>query len=91
MTDRTADQVEGRLDTHEKVCTERYGNIWDALKDLKNTANADRISRASSDQSIHDRFNAISARMWTAVASVCGAAVVGLGAVVFYLLTRGHP
>lgn len=81
-------QARAKLDTHEKVCAERYGNIWSALNDIKGDLQADRSARASSDASVHERFNSISTRMWAAVASVCGASVLGLAAVVFHLLTR---
>lgn len=66
-----------RIDTHEKVCAERYGNIWDKLGSIERQF-----------ATVHTRFNSISNRMWAAVAGVCGASVLGLAAVVFHLLTR---
>ncbi len=83
-------EARAQISTHEKVCSERYGNIWDALKDIKASMQADRIAHATQDAATHLRFNTISGRMWASVVSVCGAAVLGLGVVVFHLLTRGH-
>lgn len=92
MTDAESRDMEARalLNTHEKVCAERYGNIWEALKDIKADMQADRVARSTSDATVHARFNTISGRMWAAVVGVCAAAVLGLGAVTFHLLTRGH-
>lgn len=80
----------GGLDAHEKVCVERYGNIWDALKDIKAQMNADRIARATAESLVHERFNTISGRMWAALASVAVAAVSATAAFIFHLLTKGH-
>lgn len=66
-----------KIDTHEKVCAERYGNIWDKLNSIE-----------TQFSTIHERINTTSNRMWIAVSSVCGTAVLGLGAVAFHLLTR---
>lgn len=77
-----------RLDTHEKICTERYGNIWDALKDIKADMQADRVARATLDKAVHDRFNAISGRMWAAVAGALIVTLGAFGALAFYLLTK---
>lgn len=84
-----------RLDSHEKVCTERYGNIWDAIKDLKATVqknDSDMKAVLEHREAItHGRFNTISTRIFAAIASTLGMAVVGLGGLVFYLLTtKGH-
>lgn len=68
-----------RIDTHEKICAERYGNLWAKL-----------VSMETQFTVIHVRFNTISNRMWAGLAAVCGASVVGLAVTVFYLLTRGH-
>lgn len=68
--------------THIKVCEERYGSLWTALTDIKSMM-------ATHNAVTHERFTAISNRMWSLVAGVCGAAVLGLAAVVFHLLTRG--
>lgn len=66
-----------KIEHHEKVCAERYGNIWDRLGSIE-----------TQFSTMHDRFNTISNRMWIAVTLVCGVAVLGLGARVFHLLTR---
>lgn len=68
--------------THVKVCEERYGNLWAAVSDIKAMMTAHNAVT-------HERFTAISNRMWSVVAGVCGASVLGLAAVVFHLLTRG--
>lgn len=67
---------------HIKVCEERYGSLWSALNDIK-------TMMATHNSVTHERFTAISNRMWSLVAGVCGASVLGLAAVVFHLLTRG--
>lgn len=85
MSDETKDfEARAQLGTHIEVCTERYGNIWQALNDIKSTMQANNTVT-------HNRFTAISNRMWAAVATVCGASVLGLAAVTFHLLTRSHP
>lgn len=91
MTDeQNAAAAFAKLDKHEAVCTERYGNIWDALKDIKQTLAADRVANATSAATVHARFNTISNRMWAALAGVCVAAIGGLCIVVFHLLTKTH-
>lgn len=79
-----------RIETHEKVCAERYGNIWEALKGIRADMSADRATRAAADQVVHTRFNTMSNRMWAALAAALVAAVGGLAITVFYLLTNGH-
>lgn len=83
-------EIRARLETHEKVCAERYGNIWDALKDIKSSMQADRIAHATSDAATHTRFNTISNRMWAAVFSVCAGAIMAMMAMAFHLITRAH-
>lgn len=78
-----------KIDSHEKVCTERYGAIWTALQDIKRDMSVDRSARASNDAVIHNRFNTISNRMWVAVAGTAVAAVGGLATIAFYLMTHG--
>lgn len=82
------------LAAHEDICTERYGNLWDAIKDLKSTVqknDTDMKSALETRESVtHARFNTISNRMWAVMCAVCGGAILGLGGTVFYLLTRGH-
>lgn len=78
MSDVVDHEARAAIGTHEKVCVERYGNIWSALTDIKSDAAADRVARAKADEVIHTRFNTISNRMWAAVAGVCAAAVLAL-------------
>jgi len=81
------------INTHEKVCAERYGNLWEAVKGLRQDLQAARVSNAESQAAIHNRFNTVSNRMWAAVAGVCGVAVVmllsGAGFLIAHLLQRG--
>lgn len=83
MTEPSTDH-EARRDIlmHIKVCEERYGSLWATLNDIKSMI-------AAHNAVTHERFTAISNRMWSMVYAVGGTAVVGLGAVVFHLLTRG--
>lgn len=81
-----ADEIdhEARRDIlmHIKVCEERYGSLWTAMNDIK-------AMIATHNTITHERFTAISNRMWSLVVWVCGTSVLGLGAIAFYLLTRG--
>ncbi len=78
-----------KIDAHEKVCAERYGNLWEAVKRIEQGMADDRSIRSALDAATHIRFNAISARMWTVMFSALGGTVVGCAGLVFYLLTRG--
>ncbi len=75
-----------RIEGHEKVCVERYGNIWSAVSRIE----AGQLANA---QTQHDRFNIISNRMWAILIWVAGTSVVGLlggfAALFFWMLTRG--
>lgn len=66
--------------THIKVCEERYGSLWMALNDIK-------AMLATHNAVTHERFTAISGRMWSLVVWACSMSIVGLAGVVFYLLT----
>jgi hypothetical protein len=81
--DRTADAAHGRLDTHEAVCGERYKSLDNGLNELK----AMILAQGSI---MHERFNVISNRMWAVVVSVCGASVMGMAVLAFYVMTKGH-
>lgn len=78
-----------KIDAHEKVCAERYGNIWATLERIERGMADDRSIRSALDAATHIRFNAISNRMWTILLSVCGGAILGVAALTFYLLTKG--
>lgn len=90
MTEARDSEAHHKIDTHEKVCAERYGNIWEALKGIRADMSTDRAARATADQVVHDRFNTVSNRMWAALAAVSAASIAGIGALAFYLMTRGH-
>ena len=84
MSDVVLDhEAHHKIDTHEKVCAERYSNLWDAIKDLKEMVRA-------ADATTNTRLTAMSNRLWALVISVCGAAVLGMAALTFHLLTRGR-
>ena len=89
MSDVIDREAHHKIDTHEKLCAERYGAVWSALQDIKRDMSNDRTARASTDAIIHTRFNTISTRMWAAVAGTAAASVVGLCAVAFYMITKG--
>ena len=72
-----------KIDTHEKVCAERYGNLWEAVKRIEATL-------LSHNATADHRLTALSNRMWALVIGGGSAAVVALGAVIFHLLTRGR-
>jgi hypothetical protein len=81
-----------KIDTHEKVCAERYGNIWATLQDIKRDLNGARSDRAASEAVFHTRLNIVSSRMWLFVAGVGGTATVmllaGAGVLIMHLLTK---
>lgn len=74
-------EAHNKMDTHEKVCAERYGNIWAKLSSFE-----------SQFSIIHERFNTMSNRMWIFVGGVASAAVLmllgGAGLIIMYLLTK---
>lgn len=79
MSDSVRDhEAHFKIDTHEKVCAERYGNLWESLKRVERDMAADRAARAASDATAHARFNVISNRMWLFLAAIC---TVSTGAV----------
>lgn len=82
--DTTRDlEAHHKMDTHEKVCAERYGNLWDAIKDLRRTI-------GDHNTSTDVRLTAIANRMWSLLAVVAGGAIVGLAALAMYMLTKGQ-
>lgn len=91
MTDPARDhEAHHKIDTHEKVCAERYGNLWAAVQRMEHSMETDRASRAASDQATHARFNTISNRMWLFLAAVSTAATGAVGVMAFELLKKGH-
>lgn len=89
MTDEGIDYVaRSRQEKHEAVCTERYGNLWAAISDLKKGITDVQIMLGESNTQHHSRFNAISSRMWGIMLGSLGGTIVALGSIVFYLLTR---
>lgn len=80
--ERTLEHAHSRMDLHEAVCSERYKAIDKGLNELK----AMLLTQGSD---MHLRLTTISSRMWTAVTGSLGLTVLGLAALVFYLMTRG--
>ncbi len=87
--DFSALRAHHKIETHEKVCTERYGAVWSALQDIKRDMSSDRISRASADTVIHGRFNTMSNRMWVAMGGTAVAAILGLASLLILIISRG--
>ena len=84
MTEISRDhEAHFKIETHEKVCAERYGNLWSAVQRIEATILA---HNAASDT----RLTALSNRMWALVIGGAGGAALGLAAVIFHLLTRGR-
>lgn len=83
MSDARDFEAHHKIDTHEKVCAERYGNLWDAIKDLK-------LVVGNHNTSTDVRLTAIANRMWSLLAVVAGGAIVGLGALALFIMTKGH-
>ena len=81
MADRD-NEAHFKIDTHEKVCAERYGNLWLAVQRIESTL-------LSNNASADTRMTALSNRMWALVVGACGSAMLGLCILVFHLLTRG--
>ncbi len=72
-----------RQDTHEKVCTERYGNIDKQLSEIKETLRAQSVQ-------YNERFNGLSGRMWGMLIGSFGGTLVACGGLVFFLITQRH-
>lgn len=76
-------EARARQDTHEQVCTERYGSIDKQLFEIKETLRAQSVQ-------YNDRFNGLSSRMWGILIGSFGGTLVACGALVFFLITRSH-
>lgn len=73
------------LHAHERVCTERYGNINQQLQEIKS-------QMLSFNSGTNDRLNALSNRMWILLSASLGGTVMAVGALAFYMITtKGHP
>ena len=90
-----AARAQTAIDTHEKVCAERYGNIDRRLDTIQQTStnNAtqfhDRLNKLETE--FTGRLNVISGRMWALIITSFGGTVIGLATLVFYLITtKGH-
>lgn len=83
MVESARDQeAHHKIDSHEKVCAERYGNLWTAIQRIETTLTT---HHASNDV----RLTAMSNRMWMLLASGGGAAFVAVAVLAFYLMTKG--
>lgn len=91
MSDAMRDhEAHHKIDAHERVCSERYGNLWEAVKRIERNQETDRASRAALDQATHARFNTISNRMWLFLAAVSGTSITAVGMMAWELLKKGH-
>jgi len=82
MTDGRDHEAHFKIDMHEKVCAERYSNLWSAVQRIEATILAHNVTADT-------RMTALSNRLWALVIGGAGAGFLGLAAVVFHLLTRG--
>ena len=75
-------RAHAKLDAHERVCTERYGNIDAKLNDLSR--------KLDTKSTINDaRLNALSNRMWAAAGAMILLCITGLAGTIAIILTRG--
>lgn len=79
-----AAQVEGRLNDHEKHCTERYQEIRDGLGDVKKSIASHETKRSEQFNSIYTRIDALARSIYISV-------ILLLIAMLGYLLTNGVP
>lgn len=79
--DFSAVRANARLELHEAVCAERYNSLLAGQQML-----AAQIATLSA--SVNDRFDTYSNRWHGMLLAVAGAAILGLAALVFYLLTK---
>jgi hypothetical protein len=81
MDRSTSESAHARVDAHEGICAERYGNINQQLVMLRG-----QIASQATD--FHARFNTLSNRMWAAACGLIVLSLTGLASVVVILLTR---
>lgn len=81
MDRSTTESAHARVDTHEGVCAERYGNINQQLVML-------RAAMAAQATDFHGRFNTLSSRMWAAAGAMIVLSITGLGGLLVIILTR---
>jgi hypothetical protein len=81
MDRSTPESAHARVDAHEGVCAERYGNINQQLVML-------RAQLATQATDFHGRFNTLSNRMWVAAGGLIVLSLTGMAGAVVLLLTR---
>lgn len=79
----SGENAHSRIDTHERVCSERYGNINQQMMQTKEAINA-------LSTQMHERLNTLSSRQWQGNIAVLGAAVVALGTILGFLILGKH-
>ncbi len=82
MEDYNALRAHVKIDAHEKVCTERYGNIDHKLGELSRKVDAQGLLSS-------ERLNALSNRMWAAAGAMLLLSVTGMAGLIVIILTRG--
>lgn len=75
-------RVQGWQDGHDDLCAERYKNINDKLTAMQ-------IMLTQYQTQNHERFNGLSSRIWNFTVAGLGGAIIGIGALAFYLITQG--
>lgn len=91
MTEEVIDHVaRAEMAKHNAVCTERYGNLWDAVKGIREDLQADRVAHATATAAAHTRSTTISNRMYAGLAAIAGACIVAVFVLAYDMLKRGH-
>lgn len=78
-----ASEAFNRVTIHEHECAIRYGALVKGHDDLKSQV-------SDLGRNIGGKFDKIHGLLWTAASGSIAALVTALGAVIFYLLTKGH-
>lgn len=89
MSKRRLTVLEASFNAHEKVCTERGGNINDNIKEIKSSIAKLGETISNNAVAYNKGFTTINNRMLAGIALLATMAVGGLGTLVFWLLTRG--
>jgi hypothetical protein len=77
-----------KIDSHEEICAERYQGIRDSTAEVKAMISEMGKQYAGGINRVHDRIDAGQKRLIVWLGSVVGALAIGLGSVVFFLITK---
>jgi len=90
---REAQRASLRLEGHEIVCTERLQSLRQTVEEIKTVIQVQgkelRELVMAQNTIVHGRLNTMSDRMFWLLISALGGAIVGLGSLCFYLITKG--